>query len=339
MSVTIKDVARRCGMSISTVSKVFNGYPDISEETRRQVMKLAREMGYQPNALARALKTNRSYNLGVLFVDENTSGLTHPFFAAMLNTFKAEAEAHGYDITFINHNIGATEMTYLEHCRYRNVDGVCLACVDFFSAEVADLVKGDIPCVTVDHAFENRPCVASDNDAGIRMLVRRAAALGHQRIAYIHGQRNSLVTETRITGFRTEMEAHGLTVPEGYVMEGRYDDVTLTRSLTQSLLEREDPPTCILLPDDASYFGALEALRDFDLRLAEDVSLAGYDGIRLTQSLHPRLTTVFQDSEAMGRQAARILIDRVEHPGIPSEERITVPVKLIEGETLARCPI
>ena len=117
MAITIKDVAKRCGMSISTVSKVFNGYPDISEATRRQVMESAREIGYKPNALARALKTNRSFNLGVLFVDDNISGLTHPFFAMVLNAFKAEAERHGYEITFINHNIGTMEMTYLEHCR------------------------------------------------------------------------------------------------------------------------------------------------------------------------------------------------------------------------------
>ena len=335
MSVTIKDVARRCGMSISTVSKVFNGYPDISEETRRQVQKLAHEMGYQPNALARALNTNRSYNLGVLFVDENTSGLTHPFFAAMLNAFKAEAEAHGYDITFINHNIGASAMTYLEHCRYRNVDGVCLACVDFYSAEVADLTRADIPCVTVDHAFENRPCVASDNRSGIRLLVNRAADLGHRRVAFIHGQRNSLVTETRVQGFYDEMKARGLSVPEGYVIEGRYNDVGMTRRLTRELLSRKDRPTCVLLPDDACYFGALETLRDLGLRLGADVSLAGYDGIRLTQSIHPQLTTVFQDAEAMGRQAAKRLIDRVEHPAAVDCEPITIPVQLIEGETLA----
>ena len=336
MSVTIKDVARQCGMSISTVSKVFNGYPDISEDTRRQVLKLAREMGYQPNALARALKTNRSYNLGVLFVDENTSGLMHPFFAAMLNAFKSEAETHGYDITFINHNIVTTEMTYLEHCHYRNVDGVCLACVDFYSDEVAELVNSDIPSITVDHVFENRPCIVSDNLTGIRMLVNHAADMGHRRIAYIHGQRNSAVTETRIGGFRREMQALGFPVPEGYVVEGRYDDVGTTRKLTRELLERSDRPTCILLPDDASFFGAMEAIRELGLRLPEDVSLAGYDGIRLTQSLHPRLTTVFQDSEAMGRLAAQRLIDRVEHPNTAPNVPVMVPVGLIRGETIAR---
>ncbi|MBR1820191.1 MAG: LacI family DNA-binding transcriptional regulator [Clostridia bacterium] len=336
MSVTIRDVARRCGLSISTVSKVFNGYPDISEATRRQVMDAARGIGYKPNALARALKTNRSYNLGVLFVDENISGLTHPFFAAVLNAFKAEAERHGYDITFINHNIGTMEMTYLEHCRYRNVDGVCLACVDFRSEEIYELIKDGIPCVTIDHMFDNHPSIISDNLNGIHMLVDRAAALGHRRIAYVHGQRNSLVTENRIKGFYRAMEYHGLEIPEGYVRQGRYDDVGSIRRHIQALLDRPDRPSCILLPDDASYFGALDALYERGLRVPQDISLAGYDGIRAVQAIHPRLTTVRQDSTAMGREAALRLIDHVEHPSTAVCDPVLIPCELMEGETLGK---
>ena len=334
MSVTIKDVARSCGLSISTVSKVFNGYPDISETTRRQVTDAARKIGYKPNALARALKTNRSYNLGVLFVDENISGLMHPFFAAVLNAFKAEAERCGYDITFINHNIGTMEMTYLEHCRYRNVDGACLACVDFYSAEVAELANSDLPCVTIDHRFVSRPCIISDNLGGIRMLVDRAAALGHRRIAYIHGQRNSSVTENRISGFYRAMQANGIDVPEGYVVQGRYDDAEDTRLQIQKLMDRADRPTCVLLPDDASYFGALEAIRDRGLKVPGDISLAGYDGIRAVQTIHPRLTTVRQDSAAMGREAARRLIETIEHPSTANTDPVMISSELLEGESL-----
>ena len=336
MAITIKDVARECGMSISTVSKVFNGYPDISEDTRAQVMRTARRLGYQPNALARALKTNRSYNLGVLFVDESTSGLMHPFFAAMLNAFKSEAEARGYDITFINHNIGTSSMTYLEHCRYRNVDGVCLACVDFYSPEVGELVRSDIPSCTVDYWFEDRPCVASDNVTGMRLLLEHAYHMGHRRIAFIHGQRNSLVTETRIDSFRSIMAGLGLSIPEGYVLAGRYEDVNLTEKRTRELLERPDRPTCILLPDDESYFGALESVNAMGLRVPEDISLMGFDGIRLTQSLRTPLTTVFQDSETMGQVAAQRLIDRVEHPTTAPADVVTVPVRLIPGATVAK---
>ena len=336
MAITIRDVAKQCGMSISTVSKVFNDYPDISRETRVQVLKAAHEMGYQPNALARALKTNRSYNLGVLFVDDSVSGLTHPFFASVLNAFKAEAEQRGYDVTFINHNIGASAMTYLEHCRYRNVDGVCLACVDFYSDEVSELVNSGIPSVMVDHLFRDRPCVLSDNLAGVRMLVDHAVALGHERIAFIHGQRNSSVTEKRIAAFRQAMEAHGLPFSEDCLLEARYDDVDAVKRCAQMLLQRPDPPTCVLLPDDASYFGALEAAQACGLRVPEDVSFAGFDGIRLTQSLRPRLTTIRQNAEAMGRQAALRLIMLVEHPEVPLSGPDMIPVELLEGDTVGR---
>ena len=124
-------------------------------------------------------------------------------------TLVEEAERLGYDITFINHNIGTMEMTYLEHCHYRNVDGVCLACVDFYSSEVADLVNSDIPCVTIDHMFNNRPNIISDNIVGIRKLVDRAVELGHRRIAYIHGNQTA-VTENRMMGFYRACEALSL---------------------------------------------------------------------------------------------------------------------------------
>ena len=132
------------------------------------------------------------------------------------------------------------------------------------------------------------------------------------------------------------MQAHGLAVPEGYVVEGRYDDIMCTKRRMLSLLDRVDPPTCILLPDDASYFGAMEAANERGFKLGQDISVAGYDGIRLTQSLHPRLTTVFQDSESMGRQAAQRLIDRVEHPNTAPNGLVMIPVRLIEGETMAK---
>ena len=335
MPVNIRDVAKRCGLSISTVSKVFNGYPDISEATRRQVTEAARDIGYRPNALARALKTNRSYNIGVLFVDENISGLTHPFFAEVLNAFKAEAEKHGFDITFINHNIGTMEMTYLEHCRYRNVDGVCLACVDFYSPEVAELVGSDIPCVTIDHAFAGVPCVISDNLGGIQMLVDRAVALGHRKIAYIHGQRNSAVTENRIRGFYDAMARHGLSVPEAYVIQGRYDDAENVRGCLSALLDLDDRPSCVLLPDDACYFGVLDTVRERGLCVPGDISLAGYDGIRAAQTTHPRITTVRQDSEALGSQAALRLIDTINHANNDGGAML-IPATLIEGESLGR---
>ena len=110
---SLKDLARECGVSVATVSKALNGQSDISAATRDRVREAARRMGYVPNMAARAMKTNRTYNLGVLFVDERQSGLAHEYFSAVLDSFKVQVEKLGYDITFVNRNLGGRTMTYL----------------------------------------------------------------------------------------------------------------------------------------------------------------------------------------------------------------------------------
>ena len=160
MAVTIKELSARCGLSVSTVSKALNDYPDVSEETRQQVRAVADEMGYRPNAIARSLKIGRTFNLGVLYSDDTESGFTHSYFSPVLQSFKQEAERRGYDITFITHNMGHSKMTYLEHCRYRNVDGVCIVC-SHFDDGVHPIRKqagrrGAHPARSLDGAQENR---------------------------------------------------------------------------------------------------------------------------------------------------------------------------------------
>ena len=129
--VSMKDIAKQCNVSVASVSKALNGYSDISEETRQLILKTASEMGYLPNSSARALKTRRSYNLGVLFVDEAMSGLTHDYFNHVLESFKRTAESRGYDITLPAETSPVQHLSYYEHCRYRGVDGVVIACINF----------------------------------------------------------------------------------------------------------------------------------------------------------------------------------------------------------------
>ena len=126
--VSMKDIAKKCGVSVATVSKALNDHKDIGAETRRRICAVAEEMGYMANSVARALKTNRSYNLGMLLVDERRSGLGHEYFSTIIEGFKAEAESHGYDITFINSHVGDQPTSYVKHCRYRGLDGVLVAC-------------------------------------------------------------------------------------------------------------------------------------------------------------------------------------------------------------------
>ena len=329
--VSMKEIARRCGVSVATVSKALNGQPDVGEETRARVEQVAKELGYLSNAAARALKTSRTYHLGVLFVDERRSGLGHEYFSAMLESFKVEAESRGYDITFINHNVAGKRSTYLQHCLYRGVDGVVIACVDFHDPQVRELVDSGIPLVTIDHIFDHRLAVISDNVNGLESLVRYIHSRGHRKIAFLHGERTS-VTRNRLTGFYRACEELGLDIPAAYVRECVYHDPHRCAQVTREVLDLPERPTCIIFPDDFSYIGGLNVLQERGLRIPEDISVAGYDGINLAKVMN--LTTYSQNAEQLGSIAAERLISLIERPKTTLIDRILVPGKLLEGRTV-----
>ena len=334
--VSLKDIANICGVSVATVSKALNDQPDVGEETKKKIRALADELGYLTNSAARALKTNRTYNLGVLFVDEGSRGLTHEFFAALLNSFKVEAEQEGYDITFINnHNIGGKPSTYLQHCLYRGVDGVLLACVDFYDSQVLDIVNSSLPVVTIDHIFNNRASVLSDNISGMETLVRYACSKGHRKIAYIYGEPTA-VTENRKIGFFRACEENGIRVPDEYILEGEYYEPEVCYQVTARLLSLPDRPTCIFFPDDFSLSGGIRAIREKGLRIPEDISVIGYDGIMISQLMTPKITTMHQDTNRLGKEAAKKLIELIDHPKTALLDRIIIPGQFFPGESVGQ---
>ena len=300
--VSLKDIAAACGVSASTVSKALNDLDDISDKRKAMIRQKANEMGYLPNMAARALKTKMTHNIGVLFIDDYHSGLTHPYFAPVLESLKTEVENLGYDITFINKNVGGREMSYLEHCRYRNVDGVVIANVDFTKEEVVELVESDIPVVTIDHVFNNCPAVVSDNIKGIRELTEYVISMGHKKIAYIHGQQNS-VTKVRLASFYRTMEEHELSVPDEYVPEAPYLEAEASAEVTKKLLALKNP---------------------------------GYDGISLIQQFQPKLTTYAQDMSGIGKAAAQAIVDQIERPKSALVELIVKAGAVMPGASV-RC--
>ena len=333
MAVTIRDLAQHLGISMAAVSKALNGYSDVSESTRRAVIKAARELNYTPNIHARTLKSKRSYNLGVLFSDDSQSGLTHPFFSVVLESFKKEAEQRGYDITFISHRIGLGRITYLDHCRSRELDGVCIANTDFSADEIQMLIRSELPLVTIDNPFPDRGCVLADNEGGMTQLVDYVIDRGHRRIGYIHGPA-SAVTNLRIRTFQETAKRRGVEVPDEYLAQCAYNDPQSCYEAMARMLRQQEHPTCILVSDDFSAAGAFSAVRAAGLRVPGQLSVAGYDGIGYLSNYYPRLTTVDQDAEAMGESAARMLISMID--GAPPEN-LTVPSRLIPGETVG-CP-
>lgn len=329
---TIKEISKACGVSPATVSKALNDYPDVSEETKELVRRCAEELRYMPNAAARQLKTNTSHNIGVVYKDSTGSGLAHEYFSAVLDSAKEEAEKNGYDITFISDVIGFG--SYLEHCRYRRCDGVLMVSEEFSSPQMQELINSSVPIVLIDYVVNERSSILSDNIDGGYSLTKYFINKGHKKIAFVHGEKTS-VTNKRLKGFYKALEESNILIPDEYVIEARYHDPKSSSDATKKLMALDVPPTAIMYPDDFSYIGGMNALEKLGLSIPDDVSVAGYDGVLLSQVLRPRLTTYRQNAAEIGRVSAKKLIETIEQPKSCIAEQIFITGEIMEGKSVA----
>ncbi|HNW87699.1 MAG TPA: LacI family DNA-binding transcriptional regulator [Candidatus Limiplasma sp.] len=332
--VTIREIADYCGVSTATVSKALNQGSDISAETSQRIRAAAHQMGYFPNAAARALKTKHSHNLGLLTQLRDKNGLSHDFVALVINAFQAEAERSGYDVTFVSENIFGTTLSYVEHCRYRNFDGVALICADFYSDAVRELLDSGIPCVTVDCFGTKHGSVMTNNEEALYSLVHYVYERGHRKIAYVSGK-SSAIADIRLSCFRKACHDHGLDLPEGYIDSAYYNDFITTAEATRRLLRLPQPPTCIFYQDDFACIGGVSELQANGLSVPEDMSIVGFDGIQLSQVMQPRLTTYRQDMDAIGKNAVLMLREAIENPKIYLPRQRYITGELVPGETVA----
>lgn len=280
------------------------------------------------------METNNT--IGVLFADRANSGLTHDYFAGILDSFKRTVEERGYNICFLNSNQqNENRKTYLEQANMRGFSGVVIACIEYQDAEVRELLDSGIPIVTIDEDIDNITTVKSDNQQGIRNLVRYLAQMGHKRIAYIIGDDNT-VTSIRLNGFLEECKELGIEVPEEYIRRSLYRDMKKASYETEQLLRLENPPSCILYSDDFAAIGGINILRARGMEIPDDISVTGYDGLNILAQYEPRLTTVKQNSVEIGRQAAIKLMEQIENPGKRIAETIVVDTVLEKGRTVSR---
>ena len=333
---SLKDVAEACGVSVATVSKALRDQFDIGEETKEMIKRVAEEMDYHPNSMARALKTRRTGNIGVLFVDEAQSGLKHDFFAKVLDGLKRGIEAEGFDLTFINASLeGRDGMTFLQHCRYRGYDGVVLACINFEQPEVVELAHSELPIVTVDYKFPGCTMVRSDNAGGMEKLVEYVYAQGHRDIAVIHGA-DSFVTRERLKAIRETADRLGITIRPECMLEAAYRDADATATCTRKILDLSKVPTCIMCPDDFASLGARNAIHERGMEVGKDISITGFDGIWVASRLHPALTTIKQNAAEIGMAMAKCLVDQILHPEKEKDDEVVISTTLVEGQTVAK---
>lgn len=310
MTVDIRDVARRSGVSVATVSRALNARPGVSAGTRARVTDVARELGYQPNHQARSLVRRRSDTVGLIWDTSYVlAGGRVPFLQDLLIGLKIALADAGYHLMVMSPRPERDgQHAFARTAAAHNLDGVLLMGVDENLPEVNELITSGLPVVGVDLPVRGMRAsyVSTDSRAGATAAVRHLAELGHRRIAIITGPRDQLPAIQRLAGYTETMAALSLAVRSGYVRFGDFFPES-GHDRMRSLLALPQPPTAVFVAGDTMAVGAELAAREAGLDVPGDVSIVGYDDLELAAVVQPPLSTIRQDYLAMGAAAVAML--------------------------------
>lgn len=328
-SPTIVDVARAAGVSHSTVSRVLNGRPNISAETRRRVENALARLGYVADTRARSLAGGRLGCVGLVVFDLESSYLNQ----IVRSVDKALAE-EGLDLLLCTtHRRELREHAYVQRLANGAVDGLIVVIPTEAERYAATLAERGMPCVLVDHGESvHASNVISDNPGGVRMIVDHLHAAGHRRIGTIVGRPGRTATVERISAYRQAVADYGLDTDPALVVAGDYVEAG-AHEAARILLDVSDPPTAIVAPSDTAAMGVLRAARERGLDVPTDLSITGFDDVPEAALMAPGLTTMRQDFDEMGSRAVQLLLERLEDPDrIPVQVRLPVEL-VVRGST------
>ncbi len=311
MGITLKEVAREAGVSITTASRALSGYDDVAEKTRKEVERAADALGYIPNLMARRLKTGRTGTLGFIIPD-TSSRLGDPFFSNFLAGIGNEAALHGFDLLITTHSPESRG----EHESYTRavgggwVDGVILVRTRVDDWRIRYLYENNYPFVAfgrTNYEFEY-PLVDEDSKAGISQMVQHLIDLGHKEIAFLAPPANLMFARLRREGYFDTMTANNIPWKADFVREG---NMTRKSGYEQMniLLSSKNRPTAIIAGNDMMALGVMDAIQERGLVVGEDISVAGFDDVPVSAFTNPPLTTLRQPIYDIGRTCCRMLVD------------------------------
>ncbi|MDX5474404.1 MAG: LacI family transcriptional regulator [Bacillaceae bacterium] len=330
---TIKDIAKAAGVSVTTVSRALNGYSDVNEKTRAKIIKVAKDLNYSPNTVARTLVMKKSKTIGLLVSDMNREGVKDNFtFEVLCGINEASAEL-GYDLVlFSTTSTKQKEKTYTQLCRERRVDGVIIQGIKINDPYLMEVVNSDIPCVLVDIPIESDTVgyVTTNNMEGAKIATQHLINLGHKNIAMINGHNKADVSKRRLEGYYEALKENKLPMNIEWIKDGEFTE-DRAEKVAHELIINHPNVTAIFCASDLMAFGALKAAKKLNKKVPEDISIIGYDDITLASYSSPSLTTIRQDKFMMGYEAAILLINMLEGE-IQSHIKV-LPTQLIHRES------
>jgi LacI family transcriptional regulator len=333
--VTIRDVARVANVHPGTVSRALNARTRtlVNPETAERVLRAAQDLGYRPNSIARGLKTNRSYTVGVLIPD-----MTNPLFPPIMRGIEDRLGESGYTLLTVNtDNDAERERSHVEALLARQVDGFIAATARLDVELLAEVAAGGVPVILVNRSLENGslPAVTVDDHQGIALAVEHVVALGHRRIGHVGGPQNVSTGHGRHLGFLEAMSAAGLEAPPERITFADAYSETAGLAACEQLLDREPDITAIIAANDRLAIGCCDSFDRRGLSCPDQISIVGFNDMPLVDRLHPPLTTVRIPQREIGEAAADLLLTSLGDGPPPTEQILLEPELVIRGSTQA----
>ncbi|MGC5629517.1 LacI family DNA-binding transcriptional regulator, partial [Georgenia sp. Z1344] len=323
-----KMVAAQAGVGPASVSRVFSGHPDVSEDMRESVLKAASEVGYEVDLVARALRSGESRTIGILI-----GNILNPFLAEIVAGASEHLRSKGYAVLLADAAGDREDGSDVEAIRVllqRRVDGLILSLTDETSAGLRELLeRSAVPQVLLDRSldFADVDAVISDHRGGMKKIVDHLHGLGHRRIGLIIGSYSTRPSRERRAGFIDAMTEFGLAVDEELILSAALSEPFGYEAMSQ-LLNHPEPPTAIICGGNQITAGALRLTHDRQVEIPSDVSVVACDDIPITQLHQPSITVLARDAMEMGRTAATALLCRLQDDGTPPQE-INVPTTIV----------
>jgi DNA-binding LacI/PurR family transcriptional regulator len=332
MAVTIKDVARVANVAPSTVSRVIANSPRISEKTKERVREVMDQLGYHPNFIARSLASQSTRAIGLVMPSSTDVVFQNPFFPTVLTGLSEGAHSKQYALHMTT---GKTEDEIFDGVvamvQGGRVDGVVLLYSKVEDRVIAYLRERDFPFVVIGKPFkddENISYVDNDNFKAGKEVTEHLIQLGHDRIGFIGGNLDLVVTVERLLGYEKALRNSGLTLIDDYIVNDEFLRES-GQDAVKELLSLENPPTAMVVADDLMALGVLNKLDEMGIAVPEDISIVSFNNVLIAEMARPPLTSVDINIFDLGYQAAKSLIQKIENPDEPLK-RIIVPFKIVK---------
>ena len=325
---TMRDVAKRAGVSTATVSHVINGTRFVSDELQQKVMSAMEALGYRRNALAGALRSGQTHTIGLILPES-----LNTFFSELGHGIEQAAFPHGYNLILYNSdNDLEKEHLYIDFLIEKQVDGIILDTEEHDIDALHARIPKSIPTVLIDRDFEGDDFdfVLSDNKQGGYTAAKHLIELGHKRIACIIGAEHMKSSTDRMQGFKAALDEAGLPLYPDLIFPGDFHPESGYRAALR-LLHQKHPPTAIFAFNDMMAFGVQRATVELGLHIPDDISLVGFDNIELGIYTCPALTTVAQSKADIGQKTIQHLINRMSNMTLPGIREL-VPTRLVVRE-------